>query len=452
MDNVAEEKKIEIAQWLLDPDQKKHPIVALSELEEKIKKEGLEKVYREIELPLIPILEDMQRTGIKIDLPYLQKLSKEFEKEIQRLEKEIYEKAGMAFNLNSPQQLSEVLFQKLKIESGKLRKTKTGLISTDEETLSLIKDKRPVVELILKYRELFKLQSTYVLPLQELADEKGRIHTTFLQTGAATGRLSSRNPNMQNIPILGDWAEKIRRAFISERGFTLLEFDYSQIELRVLASVTKDEALIRAFKEGSDIHATTAAYVYGIPVEKITKDMRRVAKTLNFGISYGMGANAFAKVSGLRLSAARATIKRYFDQFPAIRRWQEETLEKAKIYGYVETLNGRKRFLSFINSPNPRLQSEAERMATNAPIQGAEADIMKMAMIRIAQELKGSDWWQTKARLLLTIHDALLFEVQDDMREEAAKRLKAILENIYPLDVPITVGIGRGKNWAEVKR
>jgi DNA polymerase I len=449
---VSNEKKQEIASWLLDPDARKHSKKTLGDLEHEIKLRGLEKVYREIELPLIPILDDMHDIGIKVDVSGLEGISKELERKLNSLEKSIYKKSGAEFNINSPKQLGEILFNKLNIVSEKIRKTKTGQISTNEEALQLIKNQHAVVPLILEYRELFKLKSTYTDPLGKLADKHGRIHTTFLQMGAATGRLASRNPNMQNIPASGEWAQKIRGAFVSEPGFTLAAFDYSQIELRILSTVSRDENMIQAFRDGKDIHAITAALVYGVKPGEVTKEMRRTAKTLNFGISYGMGATAFGKTSGLSLKDARDFIKKYFEMFPSIKKWQEETLTEARKNKYVENLNGRKRFLSYINNRhNPRLRAEAERIAINMPMQGLSADIIKLAMIKVSKELKKKGWWQRDVRLLLTIHDELIFEIKDMVLKEAMPIIRDLMVKTYKLAVPIEVHASSGKNWGSLR-
>jgi len=449
---VFEEKKIEIAAWLLDPDRKKPPRRPLAVLEQEIKKSGLDKVYREIELPLVEVLQDIGKIGIKINALHLKKLSGELQKEITKLEREIYRFAGGEFNINSTQQLSRILFDDLGINSKNLKRTKSGLVSTNEGILQAIRDQHEIVEHILRYRELFKLKSTYTDPLPKLADQNGRIHTTFLQTGAATGRLASRQPNLQNIPASGEWAKKIRSAFIADRGFTLVALDYSQFELRILASISGDQNMITAFNKDQDIHALTAALVYGVPLNKVTAAMRRTAKTLNFGISYGMGAVAFAKTSGLSQKEARAFIDKYFENFSAIKTWQETAIREARKRGYVENLNGRKRRLLHINDHhNPWLRAEAERVVINMPMQGLQADIMKMAMAQIARELKRRGLWQKSARLLLTIHDELIFEIQDRQLKKIIPIIKDVMTTIYTLKVPIKVNVSSGKSWGTLQ-
>lgn len=441
---VSENKKIELAQWLLDPDKQGPPAGGLppdlSFLENRLKELGLYDIYKNIELPLAPILDEMHKIGIKVDLPYLAELSKETEKELAAIVKKIYKLAGGEFNLNSPKQLSDVLFNKLKISDEGVYKTKTGLRSTDAETLISVKSRHPVIGPVLNYREVFKIKSTYIEPLRELADKNGRVHTTFVQTGTATGRLSSQNPNLQNIPIVGDWGKKVRRAFIAEKGFSLAAFDYSQVELRVLATVSNDPTMIEAFKKDLDIHKLTASKVFNVPLEKVTPEMRSAAKTLNFGVSYGMGPQAFAKQSGISVEEARKFIKEYYSDFASVKKWQEETIAKARTFGYVENLNGRKRWLPNINWPSRRYASEAERAAINMPIQGLAADIIKLAMIKIAK----------KARMLLTIHDELIFEISDDILKEAVPMIELEMEKVYKLAVPLKVNSAIGKNWSEI--
>lgn len=439
------DKKLEIAKWLLDPDKERALPDNLAILEKNLRDFGLGKIYHEIELPLSPILQELHKIGIKVDTTALGKLSKDLAKEVQTLEKKIYKEAGLPFNINSPKQLSEVLFDRLKIDTGGIPKRKTGAYSTDAETLLKIKNRHPIVEFLLKYRELFKIFSTYIEPLKELAanDKKNRIHTEFLQTGTATGRLSSQNPNLQNIP------PSVRQVFIPETGYYLASFDYSQIELRVLASVTGDSKMIGAFKNDLDIHAMTAANIFNMDIKKITKEQRHFSKTLNFGVIYGMGPNAFARHTGLSREEAENFINEYFSDFAQVKRWQEKTIDKTRQIGYVENLNGRKRWLPNIISENRRIAAEAERMAINMPIQGLAADIIKLAMIKI-DELIRKNKWQDEIRMLLTIHDELLFEIKKEFLKGAAPAIKKIMESAYNLSVPLKVNYGYGPNWAEI--
>src|SRR3989344_2169860 len=462
---MSSEIKVQIAGWLLDPDHPKRFLdSSLAVLESELKKQGLEKIYSEIELPLAKILEEIHQVGIKVDLDFLKKLSIKAAKELEQMTKRIYELAGTPFNLNSPKQLSEVLYEKLKIDFKGVPKTKTGLRTTDAEALETIKARHPVVALILDYRELFKIYSTYIEPLRNLAGPDGRVRTTFLQTNTATGRLSSQNPNLQNIPApkgrgsprsesgraIIDYGEAIRKSFIAEEGFSLAAFDYSQIELRVLASVSDDKRMIDAFKKGLDIHALTASNVYNVDISKVTPEMRRFAKTLNFGVVYGMGSDSFARSSGLSREEAQTFIAEYFNDFNGVRQWQEKTIQAARDFGYVENLNGRRRILENINFSNRRLAAEAERMAINMPIQSLAADIIKVAMIRIARIFKDKGLWMKKVRMLLSIHDELLFEISDDILKETIPLIEKEMEAAYKLKVPLKVDLAYGKNWAEL--
>ncbi|OGY65703.1 MAG: hypothetical protein A3A16_03750 [Candidatus Harrisonbacteria bacterium RIFCSPLOWO2_01_FULL_44_18] len=450
-DDTLESQKIEIAKWLLNPDKQQKLPDEWNQLKERLKKEGLEKIFHEIELPLAPILEEMEKIGIKVDLEILERLSKKMAKELDALVKIIYKKAGAVFNLNSPKQLSEILFEKLKIDTAGVPKTKTGIRSTDAAALEKIKN-HPIVDLILQYRELFKIRSTYVEPLKKLAglDAKHRIHTQFLQTGTVTGRLASQNPNLQNIPILSKWGTELRKAFVAESGYTLASFDYSQIELRVLASVAGDPKMIEAFQNDLDIHILTASQVFNVDTKEVSKDQRRFAKTLNFGIIYGMGPDAFARNTGLTREEAENFISEYFNDFLEVKRWQEKIIDKTRRLGYVENLNGRKRWLPEIISMNQRIAREAERAAINMPIQGLAADIIKLAMIKIARKLKEKNWWNDKTRLLLSIHDELLFEISNDILKEAIALIKNEMESAYKLAIPLKVEAAYGENWAEL--
>ncbi|MEK7654061.1 MAG: DNA polymerase [Patescibacteria group bacterium] len=453
---INEAKKIELARWLLDPDSplsqegSEDLAEVLAALERRLEKAGLNKVFREIELPLVSILEEMNQVGVRVDPGYLKKLSGELNKELEKLIKDIYKKAGEEFNLNSPKQLSAILFEKLKINPEGIPKKKTGAYSTDAETLSFIKDRHPIVAPMLRYRELYKLQSTYVMPLQELIAKDGRIHTSFIQTGAATGRLSSQHPNLQNIPVTTEWGKKIRGAFIADKGNSLVSLDYSQIELRVLASVAGDPEMIAAFKKKLDIHRVTASKVFNVPIEEVTKEMRNLAKTLNFGVIYGMGPNAFAHTGNISVEEAKKFISEYFSDFASVKGWQEKMINQAKKDKFVVNLNGRRRLVPGITHPNRRFSSEAERVVTNMPIQGLAADIIKLAMIQ-TDELVHKKKWQDKVRLLLSIHDELIFEVSDKMVDEVVPEIKKVMEAAYKLkDVELKVDSAVGKNWSEL--
>ncbi|MBI2406484.1 MAG: hypothetical protein HYW56_00910 [Candidatus Harrisonbacteria bacterium] len=442
---VVTEKKIEIARWLLDPDGTQSLPDDLAALEEKLRHYSLWNIYTDIELPLVQILDEMKATGIAVDVGLLQTLSKKLGHGLVVLTKDIYASAGGPFNINSPKQLSDVLFQKLAISPRGIPRRSTGAYSTDASALETIRERHAIVPFILKYREFFKVQSTYVAPLIALAgtSKDHRIHATFLQTSTATGRLSSENPNLQNIPTGTDIAKELRAAFVAGKGKTFLSLDYSQIELRIMASVSGDPKMIEAFKNGEDIHKITAASVLNIAPDKVTKEQRQMAKTLNFGIIYGMGPQAFARASGLSYAEAEEFIAEYFKDFSEIQRWQERTIQQARETGYVETLNGRKRWLPNIISPNQRSASEARRAAINMPIQGLAADMLKMAMIATRRAFPDIP-------LILSIHDELVFEVPDGMLKNVAPALRNIMESVYALGVPLKVDMAVGKNWAAI--
>ncbi|MBI3046187.1 MAG: hypothetical protein HYY86_01410 [Candidatus Harrisonbacteria bacterium] len=468
----AEYFDLGIAYWLLNPDEGDYSLENLSKkflhkdpaassrqdlkgelynyAVKKLKEYKLEKLFYDVEMPLVSALAEMEDAGIKIDSAYLKRLDKELDGEIKKLVKAIYKEAGGTFNINSPKQLGEILFKKLKIDIAGVKKTKTGQISTNEQTLSLIKNRHPIVKHLLEYRELFKLQSTYVRPLQELVGKDGRVHTTYIQTGTSTGRLSSQNPNLQNIPIEGAWGRKVRRAFIVEKGFMLAAFDYSQIELRVLASLSGDPKMMEAFNNDLDIHKLTAANVFNVSLEKVTPEMRRLAKTLNFGVVYGMGAFAFAKTSGLSAVEARKFIDEYFSDFKKIKEWQEEVKAQTRTFGYVMNLNGRRRWLLQAASMFRSEAAEAERAAINMPVQGLAADIIKIAMVKLKPELEKKGWYGNQVRMLLTIHDELLFEIKENIIKEAMALIRKIMESAYELEVPIKVTAKIGKNWGEL--
>ncbi|OGG40754.1 hypothetical protein A3A21_00815 [Candidatus Jorgensenbacteria bacterium RIFCSPLOWO2_01_FULL_45_25b] len=417
-------------------------------LEENIRKEGLEYVFEEIEMPLVPVLAKMELSGIGIRVEALGELKKEADEELKILEEKIYSASGETFNINSPKQMGEVLFEKLKIR-GNSKKTATGQHSTREEVLEETKEAHPVIPLLLEYRETFKVASTYIEPLIKL-EEHGRIHTHFLQTGTATGRLSSEKPNMQNIPRESRWAVPLRKAFIAGEGKSFLSFDYSQLELRLLAHITKDEELTRAFEEGQDVHRLTASKVFKVPLDKVTNEMRGLGKTLNFGIIYGMGPRALSRAVGSSLKEAQIFIEEYFRNFSAIRLWQEKVKEGARTSGVVSNLNGRKRWFP-VGTSHPRFLSEIERMAINMPVQSLGADIIKLAMIQTDRLFQKKRWTKEEASLLLSIHDELLFEVSDDILGEASREIRSCVEGAYPLSVPLRVDVKRGKNWGEME-
>lgn len=421
--------------------------------EEKLNEGKLRQVFEEIELPAIRILADMEERGVKIQNVYLYALSKQLEHSIALLTKRIYKDAGESFNINSPQQLSVILFERLGMRSAGLRKTeKEGRISTGAQELEKLKDVHQIVPKILEYRELVKLKNTYVDTLPGLVDEKtGRLHTTFNQVGTATGRLSSANPNLQNIPILSEYGREVRKAFIAEKGFLLVSFDYSQIELRVAAHIASDPKMIDAFIKGADIHKITASEIYNVPIEKVTSELRRAAKTLNFGVLYGMGSQALAESAGMSREDAKKFIGEYFHDFFGIKKYIEDTKRFAEEKGYVETIFGRRRYIPEINSPNWQLKHEAERMAVNMPIQGsATGDVIKLAMARVDGWIK-KERLSNEVRLLLQVHDELLFEVKIDLVKNILPKIKEIMEGVVKLKVPLVVDVKTGPSWGEQK-
>jgi DNA polymerase-1 len=406
------------------------------------------KVFHDIEMPLIRVLTDMELAGVKIDIEFLAEMSKRLKKELAVIEKKIYGFAGKEFNINSPAQLKEILFITLAIPTTGLGKTKTG-ISTAADELEKLKHAHPIIPLISQQREIAKLLSTYIDALPEMVNEKtGRVHTSFNQTVAATGRLASSNPNIQNIPIRTELGAEIRKAFTAERGYRLLSADYSQIELRISASMANDPAMIDAFNKGEDIHARTAASINGVEIDHVTPQMRRAAKAVNFGIIYGLGYVGLSQSEGIPRDEAKAFIEKYFSVYKNIKKWMDDTKVFAHEKGYVETLFGRRRYFPDINTSNGMLVAAAERQAINAPIQGTQADIIKLAMIKIHAELPTVS---PKSRLLLQVHDELIIEAPHDEVEKVSKFLKTTMEGIYQLRVPIIAEVGIGKNWGEAK-
>jgi DNA polymerase-1 len=408
--------------------------------EQEIKTENLTRVFEEIELPLIPILLKMERRGIYLDSKVLKSMAVELREAIDSLTKEIYTLTEQTFNLNSPKQLGEVLFEKMAIPGGK--KTKTGY-STSADVLEGLKEEHPVITKILEYRKLEKLRSTYVDSLpQQIAPSTGRIHCSFNQSVAATGRLSCTDPNLQNIPIRTSLGRKIRSAFKPEKpGWSFLSADYSQIELRLLAHLSGDPALIRAFQEGEDIHSYTASLVYNIPIEEVTKAMRYSAKAVNFGIIYGQQAFGLAKEIGVSFEEAKEFIETYFERYPKVLHYLESCKELVRKTGKSLTLTGRSRPIPEITSKNPFLRQMAERLAVNTPLQGTAADLIKLAMIEVDRRVS--------ADLILQIHDELIFEIPDDQIEPISHQVKTIMEGVMQLKIPLVVDISIGKNWGE---
>ncbi|WP_298116649.1 DNA polymerase I [Flavobacterium sp.] len=406
------------------------------------------KLFDEIEIPLIPVLAAMELEGINLDVPFLKEMSVEMAKESSELEQKIYETAGEKFNLASPKQLGDVLFDKMKIGGAKQKKTKTGQYATGEEVLSYLANEHQIVKDILEWRQMVKLQSTYIDALPNQVDKKtGRVHTDYMQTVAATGRLSSNNPNLQNIPIRTERGRLIRKAFIArDENYTLVSADYSQIELRIIAALSGEENMIKAFQNNEDIHRSTAAKVFNVPLEEVTKEQRSNAKTVNFGIIYGVSAFGLSNQTSLSRKESAELIDAYYATYPKLKSYMSNQVDFARENGYVQTVLGRRRYLKDINSANMIVKSGAERNAVNAPIQGSAADIIKIAMINIHKKLTSENW---KSKMLLQVHDELVFDVHNSELEKIKPMIKHEMENAFKMDVPLDVEIGVGKNWLE---
>ncbi|OGF20420.1 DNA polymerase I [Candidatus Falkowbacteria bacterium RBG_13_39_14] len=429
----------------------------MKKLEARLKEYKSYKVFEEIETPLIPVLAEMEINGVKIHSAFLSILSKDFNKRIKKLEEKIYKIAGVEFNISSPVQLKEILFEKLGVSIKNIKKGKTGL-STAASELEKLRGAHPIIELIFEHRELAKLISTYVNALPKLINKKtGRVHTSFNQTITATGRLSSSNPNLQNIPIRTELGKSIRKAFVAEKGYKLISADYSQIELRIIASLAKDEKMISAFKKDLDIHAATASEIFKIPLSDVTPKMRRQAKAINFGIIYGMGPRGLADAADISFDEAQIFIDEYFALYANIKKFIDKTIQGAHRNGFVETYFGRRRYLPEIASGSPFIRAGAERMAINHPIQGTSADLIKMAMIKVNDKLRNSELaegavskMQSEVKMLLQIHDELLFEARENSAEKISSVIKDEMENAAKFEAPIKVDIAIGDNWGEI--
>ena len=406
------------------------------------------KLFDEIEIPLISVLAAMETEGIRLDVDFLKAMSTEMDVEIKVLEQKIYETAGEKFNLASPKQLGDILFDKLKIGGTKQKKTKTGQYATGEEILSYLANEHDIVKQILDWRQMVKLQSTYILALPEQVDPiSKRVHTDYMQTVAATGRLSSNNPNLQNIPIRTERGRQIRKAFIArDENYTLLSADYSQIELRIIAALSGEENMIAAFQNKEDIHRSTAAKVFNVALEEVTKEQRSNAKTVNFGIIYGVSAFGLSNQTSLSRAESAALIDAYYKTYPKLKSYMHGQVEFAREKGYVETISGRRRYLKDINSANAIVRGGAERNAVNAPIQGSAADIIKIAMINIHKKLISENW---KSKMLLQVHDELVFDVHNSELEKIQPMIKYEMENAFKMAVPLDIEIGLGKDWLE---
>ncbi len=470
---VDQEKiaKAKIAFWLLDSEQTDPSLddvvnykdsdsldQAFSKLEADIARENLGYVYKEIEVPLISIITEMEKVGIMVDINYFKKLSKEYHIDLTKIEKNIWNQVGREFNINSPKQLGEVLFDELGLSVKGMKKSAGGARSTRESELEKLRDLHPVISEILKYRELQKLLSTYIDTIPEYVGSDWRLHAHFIQTGTTTGRFSASNPNLQNIPIKTEKGKNIRNAFIAESGYVLASFDYSQIELRVAALLSQDPYFIQVFRDGKDIHTAVAMKVFKVKESEVTHDMRRRAKVINFGILYGMGVNALRANLGTDRKEAQIFYDNYFSQFPTIANYLESIKNFAKDNGYTQTLFGRKRYFPGINSPLSFIKAMNERMATNAPIQGtATADIIKIGMNKVHLELKKAKILD-KIRLVLQVHDELIYEIKKDVLESAMKIIESAMKNVMPVQflenikpVPFEVSSSFGSNWGDLK-
>ncbi len=421
---------------------------------EQLEKEGALSVFEEIEKPLIPVVNEMSSNGISLDTKLLEKISKEYHAELEKISKKIFELAGEEFNINSPKQMANVLFTKMGLSYKGMRKGSSGSFSTKEEVLQKLVDVHPIAEEIMKYRELSKLLGTYIDVFPSMIGTDGRLRTTFIQAGSATGRMASHEPNLQNIPVKTELGRRIRDAFVADKGTKLVSFDYSQIELRLAAMLSEDPKLLEIFKNGEDIHAGVAMRVFGVKQDEVTKGMRTKAKTINFGILYGMGVSALQKNLKVDRKEAQEFYNQYFEQFAGLAGYLEQSKEFAKAHGYTVTMYGRKRFFEGIRSKLPFIRAQAERMAINAPIQGTQADIIKIAMVRIADFLKKKKLTD-EVKLVLQIHDEIIFEVEDKYVEPLRVEVQRIMEEVMTPEqtkgVPVLTNSSVGESWGEMK-
>jgi len=428
-------------------------------LQKKMDGCGATRIFTEIEMPLVPVLADMEAAGVALDVPFLQSMSSDLARRMISIEQEIYAACGYNFNINSTQQLSKVLFETLKLEPpDRRKKTASGHYSTSADVLEDLRGQHPVVDMVLEYRELAKLRSTYLEALpQQINPRTGRVHTSFSQTGSVTGRLASSEPNLQNIPARSDLGRQIRKAFVAAPGTVLLSVDYSQIELRILAHMSGDESMLEAFRQGQDIHSASVAAVFNTPIEQVSKDMRRLGKSINFGLVYGMSAFGLSRYAGITLAEAENFVKAYFERFPGVKRYLDGIRRLAAQQGYVETLLGRRRYfpnLSGGSGINVNMRNREEREAINAPIQGTAADIMKLAMIQLsAARAEAARLGQPagQARLLLQVHDELVLETPPEALLEVTRLVKRVMENAYILDIPLLTEAKSGLNWGAME-
>lgn len=426
---------------------------AYKALSAELEKRDQRTVYEDIEKPLIPVLDRMTEVGVKIDAKYLKDLGDEYRKELKAIEQSIYRLAGTEFNVASPKQLGEVLFVKLGLKSKK--KTAGGALSTKESELEKLADEHPIIDEILRYRELAKLLGTYIEAIPPLMDEKGRVHPTFIQTGAVTGRMATTNPSIQNIPNRSELGRRIRNAFAAEKGWKLVAFDYSQIELRIAAFLSKDERFVDIFRRGEDVHAAVAAQVFGVATDQVTKSMRSQAKVINFGVMYGMGVTALQKNMGVDRKAAQKFYNDYFERFHGLAGYLDAVKAEAARKGYTETYFGRRRYFEGLKSKVPFIRAAAERMAINAPIQGTEADVVKIAMVRIDEYLR-ENGLSDKARILMQVHDEIVLEAKEDVAKKIAPAIEEIMEAVIdPKDIfgiTLTAEAKIGDNWGEMDK
>jgi DNA polymerase-1 len=414
--------------------------------EPRIKKEGLYDLAKNIEMPLIRVLAAMERSGVRLDLDDLKSTTVGLREDIIKLEKEIYSLAGSEFNISSPRQLGDILFVRLKLDEN-ARKTKTKQFVTNEEILQRLTSKHPIINKVLEYRGLKKLLSTYVEALPQLVNPRtGRIHTSFNQAVASTGRLSSNNPNLQNIPVRDERGREIRKAFVPEEGCIFFSADYSQIELRLMAHLSKDESMIADFQSGNDIHAATASKIFGVGIGEVTREMRSKAKTANFGIIYGISSFGLAERLTIGRKEAKELIDGYFASYPGVKLYMEESIKKARENGYVTTMFGRRRYLRDIHSRNQVVRGNAERNAINAPLQGTAADIIKIAMVRIYDRMRSEKYI---SKMILQVHDELIFEVEKSELEKLKEMVIHEMSHAAKLDIPLVVDWGTGNNWLE---
>lgn len=459
-------EKLKVAVWLLNSSLTSPSIddvlsfgkgnieKAKEEIEKEIERKGLSFVWNEIEIPIITIAKEMQKEGILVDKKYLENLSKEYHKKAEALEAEIYKLSGEEFNISSPKQLGVILFEKLGLKVKGMKKTAGGASSTKESELQKIAHLHPVIQKILEYRELQKLLGTYIDNMSLLLDTEGRLHARFVQTGTTTGRMSSEDPNLQNIPVKSDLGRAIRGAFIAPKGKKLLAFDYSQIELRIAAILSDDPKMIQIFKRGEDVHSAVASEVNKVPISEVTKEMRRKAKVINFGILYGMGVNALRQNLESTKEEAENFLNEYFETFTVLRDYIDNAKREAAKNGYTVTLFGRRRYFEGFSSKLPFIRAAAERMAVNAPIQGTEGDLTKLAMVHIDRFLQEKGL-KDKVKLLLQIHDELVFEADEEVVEEVVPEIERIMKNVLPEEkakgVPIEVHVSEGQSLIELK-